>query len=162
VTAAEEMRASLTTLKDVPGVTGSFVFTRGGRVVARELPALFDDTALTEAGGRLARLRETFAAVGDELATAVIRFADHKLYLKTLPGGLLCIVAANAVNMPAMRMAANLVARRIGPAVEQADAAPVPAPEPPEAEPATPAPVQTPRPPLAPPGMRRFRGRTVE
>ena len=34
----EEVRQSLATLKDVEGVTGSFVFGRTGRVVARELP----------------------------------------------------------------------------------------------------------------------------
>jgi predicted regulator of Ras-like GTPase activity (Roadblock/LC7/MglB family) len=152
------MRASLGTLKDVAGVAGSFVFTRGGRVVARELPPVFDDAALGEAGGRLARLRDTFAAVGEELDVAVLRFGDHKLYLKALAGGMLCIVAERAVNMPAMRMAANLVGRRIAATLEKEDAAPLP-PLPDEAPP----PVAAPRPPpLAPPGMRRFRGRKVD
>jgi hypothetical protein len=66
---------------------------------------------------------------------------------------MLCIVAEGGVNMPALRMAANLVSRRIGPVVENASFEPPP-PEapPPEARPA----------PLAPPGMRRFRGRPVE
>jgi len=158
VSAAEEVRQSLATLRDVEGVTGSFVFAPDGRVVARELPPLFDDGAIFEASGRLARLRETFAAVGDELGAAVIRFSDYKLYLRTLSGGTLCILANNDVNMPAMRMAANLVGRRIVPALESAEiaAASDPGPEP--------APAAAPKPPpaLAPPGMRRFRGRTVE
>jgi predicted regulator of Ras-like GTPase activity (Roadblock/LC7/MglB family) len=153
--ATGELLASLGTLKDVAGIMGSFVFTEDGRLVAREIPPMFDDTALVEASGRLTRLRETFAAVGDRLDVAVVRFRDHKLYLKTLGGGMLCIVAEGGVNMPALRMAANLVGRRIVPALERAAQEPAPPPEPP--------PAATPRPPaVAPPGMRRFRGRTVE
>jgi predicted regulator of Ras-like GTPase activity (Roadblock/LC7/MglB family) len=153
--AAADLLASLGTLKDVSGIMGSFVFTEDGRLVAREIPALFDDGALAEASGRLTRLRETFAAVGDDLDVAVVRFRDHKLYLKKLGAGMLCIVAEGSVNMPALRMAANLVSRRIAPVVEHAsfELPPPPAPEtPPETRPA----------PLAPPGMRRFRGRAVE
>jgi predicted regulator of Ras-like GTPase activity (Roadblock/LC7/MglB family) len=151
-----ELHASLGTLKDVSGILGSFVFTQEGRLVAREIPALFDDTSLSEASGRLMRLCDTFAAVGDRLDIAVVRFRDHKLYLKALGPGMLCIVAEGAVNMPALRMAANLVGRRIAPALERAATSPPPAPSAPpdSAEPRHGT--------MAPPGMRRFRGRTVE
>jgi len=156
VTAASELLTSLGTLKDVTGILGSFVVTDDGRLVAREIPPMFDDTALAEAGGRLTRLRDTFAAVGDRLDVAVVRFRDHKLYLKTIGTGMLCIVAEGAVNMPALRMAANLVGRRIVPALERAAQEPAP--------PAViaPAPVAARAPAQAPPGMRRFRGRAVE
>ena len=155
-----DLHTSLGTLKDVAGIMGSFVFTGEGQLVAREIPAMFDDGALAEASGRLARLRETFAAVGDALDVAVVRYREHKLYLKILgEGGMLCIVAEGAVNMPALRMAANLVGRRITPALAHGAFAPIVAAEVP------PAPV-----PLVerrgagglPPGGRRFRGRPVE
>jgi predicted regulator of Ras-like GTPase activity (Roadblock/LC7/MglB family) len=147
-----EVNMSLGTLKDVAGIMGSFVFTGEGQLVAREIPAMFDDVALAEASGRLARLRDTFAAVGDSLDMAVVRFRDHKLYLKVLGQGMLCIVAEGAVNMPALRMAANLVGRRIAPVLAQGTLAPI-----------QPGAAPTARPPtLAPPGMRRFRGRAVE
>jgi predicted regulator of Ras-like GTPase activity (Roadblock/LC7/MglB family) len=155
-TAKEQMRVGLVTLKDVFGITGSFVFTRAGDLVARELPAMFDDATLGEASSRLTRLQETFAAAGDQLEIAVLRFRDHKLYVKSLPAGALCIISVGAVNMPALRMAANLVGRRIAPALDLVASAPPQAfePEPPPAPP---------RPPLlAPAGMRRFRGQTVE
>jgi predicted regulator of Ras-like GTPase activity (Roadblock/LC7/MglB family) len=126
----QALRASLTALKDVAGVTGSFVCGFDGRLIARELPAVFDDAALHEAGGRLTRIRETFAAVGDAVDVVVIRMGDHKLYLKSLSGGLLCIVAETKVNMPALRMASNLVSRRIAGAIELVDATPVPEPAP--------------------------------
>jgi predicted regulator of Ras-like GTPase activity (Roadblock/LC7/MglB family) len=152
-----DVRASLGTLRDVTGIMGSFVFGEDGRLVAREIPPLFDDAALVEASGRLTRLRDTFAAIGDTLEVAVVRFRDHKLYLKTLTGGMLCIVAEGAVNMPALRMAANLVGRRIGPSVERAAlSAPLPVPE------EAPPPEARSGPNAASPVTRRFRGRSVE
>jgi predicted regulator of Ras-like GTPase activity (Roadblock/LC7/MglB family) len=156
---AEDVRGSLATLRDVAGITGSFLFTRGGRLVARELPPLFDDIALAEASGRLTRLQETFAAAGDQLEVAVLRYRDHKLYVKVLADGMLCIITDGVVNMAALRMAANLVARRVSPALQSASALPLAATA--AALKAPPAPAR-PAPGYAPPGMRRFRGRPVE
>lgn len=155
---SESVRGTLTTLKDIAGITGSFVCTREGRLVAREIPALFEDAVLAEAGSRLLRVSETFASNGDELETAVVRYGEHRLYLKAIPGGLLCIVVSGPVNMPALRMAANLVGRRISPAVARAqdELPPEPAPAAPAAAP--PAPARS----GGVPGMRRFRGRTVD
>ena len=155
---SEGMRVSLATLKDVGGITGSFVCTPNGRLVAREIPALFEDGVLAEAGSRLVRMREAFAAGGDDLDVGVVRFRDHRIYLKVIGDSLLCIVAEGAVNMPALRMAANLVGRRIGGAVARMEVEPAPA-----VEPRAPAPAPAPRPAAAaPPGMRRFRGRAVD
>ena len=156
---SEGMRASLATLKDVGGITGSFVCTPNGRLAAREIPALFEDDVLTEAGSRLVRMREAFAAGGDALDVGVVRFRDHRLYLKAVGESLLCVLAEGAVNMPALRMAANLVGRRIGAAVARLEMEPPPeAPTHTQTEPTQPTRV----PGAAPPGMRRFRGRAVD
>lgn len=156
------LRASLAALRDVAGVTGSFVFGYDGRLFARELPAVFDDAALREASGRLTRIRETFAAVGDQLELAVIRMGDHKLYLKSLGAGLLCIIADTTVNMPALRMASNLVARRITASVDEIDATPAPEPPPTPRLAADPAARGLRTTTLAPGTGRRFRGRPIE
>jgi predicted regulator of Ras-like GTPase activity (Roadblock/LC7/MglB family) len=149
--------AALATLKDVDGVVGSFVCTPNGRLVSREIPAMFDDGGLAEAGSRLIRFREAFAAGGDDLEVGVIRFEDHRIYMKVVGNSMLMILVQGAVNMPALRMAANLVGRRIGPAVTQAETEPLPAP----VESAPPL-VRKPRFAEAPPGMRRFRGKTLD
>ena len=87
------MRASLATLKDVAGIMGSFVCTPDGRLVSREISAVFDDGVLAEAGSRLLRMREAFAAGGDELEVGVIRFRDHRIYMKTVGNSMLMILA---------------------------------------------------------------------
>ena len=165
VALGEGVRTSLATLKDVAGIAGSFVCTTSGRLIAREIPALFEDAVLAEAGSRLLRIGETFAASGDTLEFAVVRYGENRLYLKAVVGGMLCIVVAGEVNMPALRMAANLVGRRIAPAVARAEAElPPPAFEAPPQRPALAAPpiAASPSPaPNAVPG-RRFRGRTVD
>jgi predicted regulator of Ras-like GTPase activity (Roadblock/LC7/MglB family) len=152
------VRDSLVTLKDVGGVVGSFVCTPNGRLVSRELPAMFDDGVLAEAGSRFVRFREAFAAGGDELELGVVRFHDHGVYVKVIGNSLLLILIEGAVNMRALRMAANLVGRRIGPAVAQVESAP------PLDQPAVESapPVRARRVPEAPPGMRRFRGRPLD
>ncbi|MBC8131471.1 MAG: hypothetical protein H7X95_00710 [Deltaproteobacteria bacterium] len=84
---------------------------------------MFDDLALGEAAERLTRLRDTFATVGDQLDLAVIRFQDHRLYLKVLDSGMLCMLADRAVNLAALRMAASLVGQRIAVDLQQAPSA---------------------------------------
>jgi len=162
------IRTILMALKDIDGISGSFAVGTTGALVARDMPSVFDDGSLSEAGERLVRMGETLADIGDQLDLAVIRFQDHKVYLKVLSAGMLCVLAHPKVNVAALRMAVNLVGRRITPVMEQLEA------EPPNA--LTEDTVKT-APPTEPPrpvpgahvasagasaaGQRRFRGRTI-
>jgi hypothetical protein len=108
---------TLRSLRDVQGVYGSFVLAGGGGLVAKDLPALYDGQLFAELGPRITRFYETFLGGGEELDACVLRYAEHKLYLRRMTWGLIGIVSAVAVNMPALRMVANLVIRRIDPEV---------------------------------------------
>lgn len=165
---ANDLRPVLGTLKDVAGISGSFAVGKTGGLIARDMPSMFDDVSLSEAGERLIRMGETLADVGDQLDVAIVRFSDHKLYLKVLSAGMLCVLAEPSVNLAALRMAVNLVGRRISPTLEQIDSdaemelaedtirSPAPT------EPARMPPGASVRPAIAVPGApRRFRGRTV-
>ena len=147
------------------GVAGSFVCTDGGRLLAREISAVFEDSVLGEAGSRLIRIREAFAAAGDDLDMALVRYGDQRIYLKWIPGGLLCVVVVGSANMPALRMAANLVCRRISATVAKVQTAALPAPavENAPAQSALGEGAPAPSPTRASyPGMRRFRDRSAE
>ncbi|HEX2658020.1 MAG TPA: hypothetical protein VHU40_07095 [Polyangia bacterium] len=152
---ASPFGAGLGSLFDLQGVYGSFLVTTSGDVVARALPEVVDDATLIEVAGRVIRLAETFETVGVAPELCVLRFADHKLYIKGLLAGVLCILTTSDVNLPALRMAANVVARRVGPELARARAAvadgataPAPHKSPPAAG-------------VAPAGPRMYRGRPI-
>jgi predicted regulator of Ras-like GTPase activity (Roadblock/LC7/MglB family) len=108
---------SLRTLRDVEGVFGSFVISGSGTLVSKDLPAVFDNELLAEVGPRITRLYETFASGGEELESVMLRYFEHKLYLRKMAWGLIGILSNIEVNLPALRMVGNLVARRIDPEV---------------------------------------------
>jgi predicted regulator of Ras-like GTPase activity (Roadblock/LC7/MglB family) len=145
---------TLRSLRDVQGVYGSFVVAGSGALVARDLPAVFDGELFAEVGPRVTRLYETFLTGGEELDSAMLRFAEHKLYLRKMSWGVIGVLSTVAVNLPALRMVANLVIRKIDPEVTPS----MLTPPPPLAE--IPVPLSTrsaeppPRPATRPPPVR--------
>ena len=121
---APALGKTLTSLFDLDGVYGSFLLMPAGDLAARALPEVFDDATLAEVGGRVVRLGETFQTAGIDPELCVLRFAEHKLYVKRFAGGALCVVTGVDVSMPALRMAANLVARKVGPDLVRLAASP--------------------------------------
>ena len=112
----------LAAMRDVEGVHGSFVVTRAGALAGKDLPPMFDDAVLTEVGRRIVRLHDGLCAGGEDFEHCVMRFADHKLYLRSVPNGFLCVLSTNAVNAPALKMALTLTSRRVDPLITDAAA----------------------------------------
>jgi predicted regulator of Ras-like GTPase activity (Roadblock/LC7/MglB family) len=108
---------SLRTLRDVEGVFGSFVISGSGTLVSKDLPAVFDNELLAEVGPRITRFYETFASGGEELESVMLRYFEHKLYVRKMAWGFIGILSDIQVNLPALRMVGNLVVRRIDPEV---------------------------------------------
>ena len=106
---------TLSALRDVAGVHGSFVTQLDGELVGKDLPAVFHDELFVEVGARLSRFVETMAADGDEVSSAILRFDEHRLYVTRFGHGLLAVITANDVNAAALRMALTLTTRRLEP-----------------------------------------------
>ncbi|HVY28578.1 MAG TPA: hypothetical protein VHB79_18610 [Polyangiaceae bacterium] len=106
---------TLAALRDVAGVHGSFLLKLNGDLVGKDLPAVFHDDLFVEVGGRLSRFIETMAADGDEVASAILRFDEHRLYVTRFSLGLLAVVTSNEINAAALRMALTLTIRRLEP-----------------------------------------------
>ncbi|MEY2931527.1 MAG: hypothetical protein RL033_2276 [Pseudomonadota bacterium] len=108
------IRATLVALKDVHGVEGGFVLAGNGSLVAMEMPPLFDASMFAELGPRIERLSDSFASLGDDLESCMVRFSDHLLCVKRFAkGGALCVLATHSVNLPALKMATNLAEKRL-------------------------------------------------
>jgi len=113
----EGISRTLSALRDVAGVHGSFVLRPTGELLGKDLPAVFHDELFVEVGARLSRFVETMAADGDEVTSAILRFDEHRLYVTRFAHGLLAVIAANEINAAALRMAVTLTTRRIEPEV---------------------------------------------
>jgi len=105
----------LAALRDVAGVHGSFVLQLTGELVGKDLPAVFHDELFVEVGARLSRFIETMASDGDEVASAILRFDEHRLYVSRFAHGLLAVITSNDINVAALRMALTLTTRRLEP-----------------------------------------------
>ncbi len=112
-------------LRDVEGVQGSFVVAGSGSLVDSDLPAVFDSELLGEVGARVARLYETFFSGGGDMETCMLRYTEHKLYVRKMTWGIIAVLATVGVNLPALRMVANLVIRRIDPEIAAIASAPI-------------------------------------
>ena len=104
---------ALSALRDVAGVHGSFVLRPEGELLGKDLPAVFHDELFIEVGARLSRFVETMAADGDEVASAILRFDEHRLYVTRFAHGLLAVIASSEINAAALRMAVTLTTRRL-------------------------------------------------
>jgi hypothetical protein len=147
---------SLSALRDVAGVHGSFVLRHTGELLGKDLPAVFHDELFVEVGARLSRFIETMAADGDEVTSAILRFDEHRLYVTRFNHGLLGVIASSDINAAALRMAVTLTTRRIEPEVVALLTSPPP--------PVAPSPSLTP-PPVSVAGShgapRTYRGRVL-
>ena len=104
-------------LRDVEGVHGSFVLAESGSLVDRDLPEGYDEALFADVGPRVARMFETFASEGKDMESFMLRYAEHRLFVRQMTWGLVGVMVASTVNLPALRMAVNLVVRRIDPDV---------------------------------------------
>ncbi len=105
-------------LRDIEGIVGSFVVSSDGGLVGRDLPTVFDDETLAAVAPRLIRLRDGVAGDSSEPAALVLRYAEHKIHIRSAGPGLLCVLSEPNVNTPALRVGMKLVARRVAPLAE--------------------------------------------
>lgn len=106
-----DLSTTLSSLRDLEGIVGSFVVSEEGEVVAKDLPAYFDGV-LEEVGPRLLRLREALDLAEGDVSSCNVRFAGHKLTIRSIDGALIAVIAEAKINGPALRMAMNLVIRK--------------------------------------------------
>jgi hypothetical protein len=109
------LQHALQSLRDIEGVYGSFILDAAGKLLARDLPGVFDDHTLTESGERILRLWAVLSEAAPPEYT-VLEFAEYSLFLRGLfahgrVAGCLCVVVPPTVNLLALRLASKWVAR---------------------------------------------------
>jgi len=117
----QDLHQTLSSLRDLEGIVGSFVVSEAGDVVAKDLPAYFDGV-LEEVGPRMLRLRDALDLAEGDVSSCNVRYAGYKLTLRSMDGALIAVIADAKINGPALRMAMNLVIRKCGSEVVGAQA----------------------------------------
>jgi hypothetical protein len=107
------MESALSSLRDVQGVIGSFLIDEHGTLLARDMPAMFDDEVLRSAGERLGRLRAAFENDAERFEGCTARFGAHLLFLRAAEARTLCVLCPTSTNRIMLEMGLNLVARRV-------------------------------------------------
>ena len=121
-------------LKDinaVVGVTGSFVCDDEGKVLARLLPAIFDDMMLSPVGRTMAQTMAGLKlARRRKVSDLDIVYREGRLVVKNLRVGYLCILCVPAINIPLLNLTANVAARKLAGQIKSDQAAPAETPSP--------------------------------
>jgi hypothetical protein len=109
-----DAKASLIGLRDIRGVEGSFLLLlAAGQVVARESLPMVSDAHLTDTGRRLSNVFGALASACPGSDELLLRFDGLTLFTRRGTNVLLGIVAGDTASLPALRMASNLMLRRL-------------------------------------------------
>src|SRR5688572_14302622 len=75
------LQHALQSLRDIEGVYGSFILDGAGKLLARDLPGVFDDHTLNESGERIVRLWAVLSEAAPPEYT-VLEFAEYSLFVR--------------------------------------------------------------------------------
>jgi hypothetical protein len=105
----------LRTLRDIEGVLGSFVIGERGELLGRDVTAACGSEVLALVGGRLQQLCDAFksAQIGGPFESTTLYFPQYKLHIRALGNLFIVAVVSAEVNLPALKMAMNMLGRQL-------------------------------------------------
>jgi predicted regulator of Ras-like GTPase activity (Roadblock/LC7/MglB family) len=108
------VKSILEDINAVIGVTGCFVCTNDGQVLASALPKLFDEAALSDVGQLISK---TMAGLATDRRRKVgdidLVYEQGRLVTKSLKEGCLCILCVRDVNLPLLNLTANVAGKKL-------------------------------------------------
>ena len=108
------MEQLLADINAVAGVKGSFVCDAEGALVARALPAPFDETRILPAARTILQTIEGLETTRRRKVQELdILFRDARMVVKNLRVGCLYVVCARNINVPLLNLTANLCAKKL-------------------------------------------------
>lgn len=103
----DAMEIVLATLREIPGVVGSFVLSPTGTLLARKMPDIFPDSVFPELAQHLQSVNNTLHALIRPSRELVLKFDDHRLFIWRAAECFLCVLTAPGANLPALKLAAK-------------------------------------------------------
>ena len=122
-----KMEKILEDINAVVGVTGSFVCNEEGRIVAKLMPNVFDNSTLSPVGRTMA---QTIAGLKIARECTIgdldLLYEQGRLIVKNVGEGCLCILCVQRINIPLLNLTANVAVKKLHDKLKEA-----PPPEPP-------------------------------
>jgi hypothetical protein len=112
------VRELLAPICRLDGIWATFVLSGTGQLKLWDVPRVLTEEALDQVSTPLVSLCDALGRGYSEIDFCVLRFAKHRLCLHATADGMVCIVASPAVNMPALKTAAAITLRRLGPLLQ--------------------------------------------
>ncbi len=103
----------LQALREIAGVEGVFLLSVSGVIVERDLPGYIPDDVLAVVAERVDRLFEATADASPGADEMLLAFAGTSLFLRRFDGLLVGVLASPKLNVEGVRIAANLLRRRL-------------------------------------------------
>jgi predicted regulator of Ras-like GTPase activity (Roadblock/LC7/MglB family) len=94
----------LRTLRDVPGVLGSFVWRRDGLVIASDVPPACTPSSLAAVAVRLQRLCESFTNLGEPFHGVSLSYPDHELQVSSVQWAALAVLLSAQTNRSVLQL----------------------------------------------------------
>ncbi len=157
------MQSTLASLKDIPGVVGSFVLDPQGTLVAKEMPAVYSAAIFPELGRRLVSVGEVLEQQTAAFQELLLKFEGSWLFVRRTTQCLLSVLVSETVNYPALRMATNVALKQLSDQIAAQPLPPVaPAPAPVNAAEPVPAPIAPPTEAAPSKPRRMWRGQVID
>ncbi|HKU38625.1 MAG TPA: hypothetical protein VJR89_10775 [Polyangiales bacterium] len=105
----------LRSLRDIDGVLGSFMIGERGELLGRDVTAACGSDVLMLVSSRMQQLCDAFvsADIGGAFESTTLCFPQYKLQVRAIGSAFLVAVLSAQVNLPALRMAMNMLGRQL-------------------------------------------------
>lgn len=109
----QRLTLALQSLRDVQGVSTSFVWRRDGQMVASDAPASCAPSTLAAVAVRIQRLCEAFATLEEPVRSATLVYREHRVHVCSLEWGALAVIGSSQLNMASLQLALGLCLREL-------------------------------------------------
>jgi predicted regulator of Ras-like GTPase activity (Roadblock/LC7/MglB family) len=107
------MKSLLAQLNSIPGVVGSMVYDKAGRVVCHSFPQVYEAELLQQAATLLTDSSVGLGMITGTLETYDLRFDNARLFVRPIAGGFLLLLCAKAVNFQMIMIASSVAVHKI-------------------------------------------------
>lgn len=108
-----DVSQALEQLNALPGAIGSLVTDRGGNIIERAFPCLFDDATLSAVSGDVAECASVLGISSASTKTLFLRYAEGIVAIKPLDDGLLLLLCTRESSRELMSRSLDDAAARL-------------------------------------------------